>query len=352
MKSYKCTNCGNTWESQEMPFECPKCHSAAITQLGGDNNMMSTLKKYWWIIAAAVVAAVILIVALPNGATRVKVKTDTETGRMEVTLKGKHASEYRVILEQNGYVEREDSTDNNNPVVFFDLYGEYTLKISYKGTGNVPRIRKFKTEYSFDRVSNDVPSNSEADTSGFVPGIDVINDEVPKTDRPEFKDLSITPKRIKKGETYTITVLLSPHGPGLDMVQFSLDGVKYQESNVFAGLTPGNYTIYAKNKKIENLISSTEIALEEPFAGKCPSVKEINDLLPKIYEGDNNARTKLMSKLGRDTKLIDAKTNGISVYSTVSNWINQSVEVDGVEHEVISIDCDDGKVNSVTIKKL
>lgn len=351
MKSYKCTNCGNTWESQEMPFECPKCHSAAITQLGGDNNMVSTLKKYWWIIAAAVVAAVILIVALPNGATRVKVKTDTETGRMEVTIKGKHASEYRVILEQNGYIEREDSTDNNNPVVFNDLYGDYTLKISYKGTGNVPKIRKFKTEYSFDRVSNDEPSNSEADTTDFIPGLDVIKGDVPKTDRPEITRVNINPKRIKKGETYTITVLLSPHGPGLDKVQFSLDGVKYQESNVFAGLAPGNYTIYAQNKDKKDMVSSTEIPLEEPFADKCPSVDEINSLLPLIYNGDEKARTKLFNKLGRDTKLLDEKTNGISVYSTVSSWINQSVAVDGPQHKVVSIDCDDGKINSVTIRE-
>lgn len=347
MKSYKCTNCGNTWESQEMPFECPKCHSAAITQLGGDNNMMSTLKKYWWIIAAAVVAAVILIVALPNGATRVKVKTDTETGRMEVTLKGKHASEYRVILEQNGYVEREDSTDNNNPVVFFDLDGEYTLKISYKGTGNAPKIRKYKTEYSFDRISNDEPSNSEADTTNFIPGVDVIKGDVPKTDRPEIRLVKVNPNRIKKGETYTITVLLSPHGPGLDKVQFSLDGVKYQESNVFAGLNPGNYTIYARNKEFESLVSSTDRTLEEPFTGNCPSLDDINALLPKIASGDSKARTKFLNLLGRETKI-----KGSSPFPDVSNWLSDGIGVDGVKHKVVSIDCNDGKVNSITIKEI
>ena len=217
-------------------------------------------------------------------------------------------------------------------------------KVIYKGIGNVPKIRKFKTEYSFDRDSNEEPSSQE-DTVEIIPGIDVKKGDVPKTDRPEIIKVSSNPLRVKKGETYTITVVLSPHGPDIDECRFSLDGINWQESNVFAGLAPGGYKIFAQNKSKEDLVCITETTLQEGFADKCPSVEEVNALLPKIANDDYNARRKLLDMLGRDTKI-----KGSAGYPTVSQWVNQCVEVDGVIHKVVAIDCNNGKVNSITIQ--
>lgn len=349
MKTYKCTNCEHTFESEEMPFECPKCHSAAITKLGGDKNPGSAFKKYWWIIVAAIVAAIILFVAMPNGATRVKVKANSETGRMEVTVKGKHASEYKVVLRQNGIPEHEDSTTFSNTVIFNDLLGDYKLEVTYMGSGNVPKIRKFKTDYSFDRISvavNNVEDNP-VDTN-IIEGVDVKpGTTIPKTDNPEIIRVNVSPKRVKKGDTYTITVQLSPHGCSVDNARFSLDGIKWQESNVFAGLAPGTYKVFAQNKDKEDLVRHTEITLQEGYSDSCPSVDEINVLLPKIANDDYNARRRLLDLLGRETKV-----NGAGgVFPTVSQWINQCIAVDDdVKHQVVAIDCAGGKVNSITIR--
>lgn len=345
MNSYKCTNCEHVWESQEMPFECPKCHSASIIKMGGDKDLVTTLKKYWWIIVAALLAALVVIIALPKGATRVKVKTDTETGRMEVTLKGKHALEYAVILEQNGYIEQEDSTMAHNPVIFNDLLGDYTLKVIFKGQGNAPRIRKFKSEYTFDRQRED-EDETEEDVSTYIPGVDVKDSDIPKTDRPEIVKITPNPLRVKQGGTYKISIDLSPNGCNVKNAAFKIEGGDWQESNVFENLAPGSYKVYVKNIDMPDLVDESMIVLQEGYADKCPSVEEINALLPKVANEDMAAQKKFYDLLGRETKVI-----GDNFHPTVSTWVDQCLCVEGIRHKVVAIDCNNGKVNSITIKE-
>lgn len=349
MKTYKCTNCEHTWESEEMPFECPKCHSATISQIGGNkNDLGATFKKYWWIIVAAVVAALVLILALPNGATRVKVKTDTETGRMEVTVKGKHASEYAVILEQNGYVERQGSTADNNPVIFDDLMGDYTLKLIYSGSGDIPKIHKFKTDYSFDRSNNNVEESDYKDDETIV---DIFDDNiiVAKTDKPEIIKVETHPDRVKQGGKYSVTIRLSKHGCQVSDAEFSMDGLKYQSSNVFDNLEPGEYKFYVRNKEAgkQNLVDEKGITLQEGYSDNCPSVDDINSLLPKVAQRDREATAKLFKLVSRETKI-----EGAGVISDMLGLSRELVSDQSMTYKVVSIDCSGGKVNSVTVKKL
>ena len=143
MKNYKCNSCGNEWEANDAPFECPKCRESynSISEIATRPTIWATLKKYWWVIAGAALLAIGVLLVLPSSTTQVSVDADQDMHRMEVTLHGKHAKEYMVILKQGGNIAQSGLTSENNPVIFNDLMGKYILEVMYVGQGETPKIR-------------------------------------------------------------------------------------------------------------------------------------------------------------------------------------------------------------------
>lgn len=336
MKQYKCNNCEHQWESQDEPFECPKCHSASIVEVGGKASLAETLKKYWWIIACALAAALLVILIMPKNATRVKVDADSDIGRMVITLKGKHASEYLVMLKQNDNVDKQAYTKDGNPVIFNDLQGDYVLELMYTGQGNAPKVRKYTKEYTFSI------STTEEVTEVLGDGTIV---DVPTTPKPEIVKLEPSPKRIAEGGTYTVTIKLSPYGCPEAEAEFSMDGQNWQDKPTFSNLASGDYKFYARSKSMPDLVSDAELYLQEAHSKECLSVEKANALLSGIAKSDENAINSFYKYASRNTTV-----KGVDELSSVYGLVVAIREDEQVNYTITNIDCNNGKVNSITIK--
>ncbi len=336
MKQYRCNNCDHQWESQDVPFECPKCHSASIVEVGGKPSFADTIKKYWWIIACAVAAALLVILIMPKNATRVKVNADTEIGRMVIKIKGKHASEYLVMLKQNDNIDKQAYSKDGNPVIFNDLRGDYVLELMYTGQGEAPKVRKYQKEYSFNMAA----------TEEAIVNDDIDTDlTISSTPRPEIVKLEPTPKRIAEGETYTVTIKLSPYGCSEAESEFSMDGENWQDKPSFSNLTSGDYKFYARNKKMPDLMSNAEVFLQEAHSKECLSVEKANALLPSIAKSDDKAIDTFYKYVSRNTEV-----KGVEEIRSAYGLIVAIREDEQVNYIITSIDCSNGKVNSITIK--
>lgn len=336
MKKYKCNSCGNEWEAIEAPFECPKCRESynSISEVGMQITIWATLKKYWWVIAGAALLAIVVLLAIPSRATRVSVDANQEMKRMVVTLHGKHANEYMVILKQSGNIAQCGLTSESNPVIFNDLMGKYTLEVMYVGQGETPPIRSFKSEYEF--------FDSDIDGGG---GTDSISK------KPEIDQLDFTPKRIAQGKTYTVTVKLSFRSCPADLVEFSTDGTHWQTSPEFTKLEAGEYIFYArrKEKDLHDLCTQKEIVLQEaPTSKKCITPAELNVLIEKMgsgdYEASDKARVQFKKIVGNSTPVL-----GVANVQSVNDMETDIVGM-GITYTVVEVDCEEGVLNSITIK--
>lgn len=335
MKKYKCNSCGNEWEAIEAPFECPKCRESynSISEVGTQITIWATLKKYWWVIAGAALLAIVALLAIPSRATRVSVDANQEMKRMVITLHGKHAKEYMVILKQSGNIAQSGLTSESNPVIFNDLMGKYTLEVMYVGQGETPPIRSFKSEYEF--------LNSNTGDGG---GTDSISK------KPEIDQLDFNPKRIAQGKTYTVTVKLSSRSCPANLVEFSTDGTHWQTSPEFTKLEAGEYVFYArrKEKNLHDLCTQRELVLQEaPASKKCVTPAELNALIEQMGSGDNDASDRARSKfkriVGNSTPVL-----GVADVQSVNELVTDIVSM-GNPHTVVEVDCEEGVLNSITI---
>ena len=339
MKQYRCTNCENSWEAMDDPFECPKCHSANIMEVNRKPSFIDSLKRYWWILACAAVVVFLFLLLMPKDATRVIVKSYDDIGRMEVTLKGKHSNEYLVVLKQNGSIEQQAFTEDSNPVIFMDLRGDYILELLYQGKGVMPRVRKYTKEYSFYSESDNYRNEQV-----IYDGIDSI--EVEKTVKPEIVKLIPSPSRIAIGGSYSVTIVLSPYGCPVAEAQFSMDGQNWQNSPKFSNLKPGGHKFMARNKKMNDLISEKSFVLEDAVQSKeCLSVEKANSLLPGIAKGDNRSKKEFIKYAP-----IMTPVKGDDVIVTLYRLLLILEEDEEVNYFITDIECSNGLVESITIK--
>lgn len=339
MKQYRCANCENSWEAMDEPFECPQCHSADIMEVNRKPSFTESIKRYWWILASAVVVVFLFIILMPKDATCVIVKAYEDIGRMEVVLKGKHSNEYLVVLKQNGSIEQQAFTADSNQVIFMDLRGDYVLELVYQGKGVMPRVRKYKKEYSF---------YSEGGNYGNEQVIYVGKDsiEVEKTVKPEIIKLIPSPSRIAIGGSYSVTIVLSPYGCSVAEAEFSMDGQNWQNSPKFSNLKPGGHKFMARNKKMNDLISEKSFVLEDAVQSKeCLSIEKANSLLPGIAKGDSRSKNEFIKYAP-----IMTPVKGDDAIPTVYRLLLVLREDEAVDYFITDIECSNGLVESITIK--
>ena len=168
--------------------------------------------------------------------------------------------------------------------------------------------------------------------------------------KPEIEQLEFNPPRIAQGKTYTITVKLSKRSCPIENVEFSTDSTHWQSSPVFTKLDAGEYTIYArrKEKNLHDLYTKKEIVLQEAPNKKCVTVDELNSLIEKMAYGEGDASDKAADKflrlVGNNTTVI-----GVDKVRSASDMETDIVS-GGSVYTVVEIDCEDGVLNSITIK--
>lgn len=342
MRKYRCTNCDYKWESRDVPFECPKCHSAGIVDEKSEGGIAAALKKYWWILASAIAIACLIVILLPKNSTRVSVKTNEEEGTMTVKLSGKHAEMYTVQLMQDGIVQDQFETkDGNVEHTFSQLVGEYYLELMYMGTEENVKIRKFKNRYFFiDRLEN-IDNSTIVDDNGDV----TIAGRT--TDRPEISQIVPTPARIKDGEKYKIEVKLKAHGCTVEEAEFSLNNVDWQRSAQFNDLSSGSHKMYARNAKKNELTCQMDFYLDEAAPKARITEAKANELLGRIASSEG-ADAKARDEWNKNFPNATPVLGGDGVETT--QGLRMAV-ADGETYRITNIEIKNGRVISVTVSK-
>ena len=294
MKKYKCCDCGKIWEAAEEPFECPDCHSANIVEVISGGKLTLTLKKYWWIIAVAIVLAVVLFLLSPSkGSTNVTTKQDKKYHTLTVELSGDYTSQYALVLKQDGVIMHQHIlNDGNAEHTFTDLCGTYTLDVTWLGKGDAPQTNNYNNEFDFGDWCNET----------LIDDVNILKL------RPEIKEIKSTPRRIiKKGDTYTVQVILHPGG--VDDVEYAVDNGQWQNNNTFRNLKPGKHTYYVRNANQHAYIDSIQRPLEEATKGDITTEK-LNGLLNQLSNGDDNAKREILKYFSGSTQVQGAENIG------------------------------------------
>ena len=146
---------------------------------------------------------------------------------------------------------------------------------------------------------------------------------------PEIIQIVSSPGRIsKKGETYTIKVILDDHFAG--EAEYSIDNAQWQTSNTFPRLVPGEYEIFVRNSRQDAYRDSKPVKLlEEPKITL--TVDEANDLLSRVSDGDDEAKKKLKQCFGNSILVV-----GVENINTLQDLLRDCCVL-GNRYEIISI---------------
>lgn len=252
METYKCLNpnCGQVWQSNEEPFECPSCHETNFINV--KNPDPGFFKKNWWVIlVAVVVVAFVVFLFLRNsgGDTQVNAVQDTKAGTITVTIKGNHENDYRIQLLKGG--AEFQKVENVNETVFNIIDdGTYTLNIQYIGGGKAPEINQYQNVFIFEEVVSelDVDDVTELDKDQVTPQIVQI-DYSPTT--PSSK--------------YTVTLKIDLKGDYAKNVEYAIDDGRWQNKSEFKNVKPGRHTFRARNKKNHAKENVKGLTLMRPY---------------------------------------------------------------------------------------
>lgn len=262
MAKYKCQNpeCGHSWESDQIPVECPKCFQGNFVKTGSDTKW-----KKWGGIAAGAIILLIILVKIIDSRTKVTANADMSRCKLTVKITGKHSKEYKITLRKNGAVYGE--VTKKETATFSDLEGTYNLDVKFEGKGKIPKIKK-----PYQRIFTFVQPAA-----------------APKT--PEIKDLPHNPPRLTKSiKEYTVTVKTEESIVPLSETEFSKDGIHWQRDAKFEHLPAGTYTFTVRNIRDKSLQDSKTKILD-PFVSTPPPTKEqLQRLLDDIAKQDFNAK--------------------------------------------------------------
>ena len=311
MAKYKCQNpeCGHSWESDQIPVECPKCFQGNFVKTGSDTKW----KKWGGIAAGVIILLIILVKCIPCGKTKVTANADMSRCKLTVKITGKHSKEYKITLRKNGAVYGE--VTKKETATFSDLEGTYNLDVKFEGKGKIPKIKK-----PYQRIFTFVQPAA-----------------APKT--PEIKDLPHNPPRLTKSiKEYTVTVKTEESIVPLSETEFSKDGIHWQRDAKFAHLPAGTYTFTVRNIRDKSLQDSKTKILE-PFVSTPPPTKEqLQRLLQRLLDGIANQNA-------GDKDSFDAyqigKVTGIENISTGDD-LSTYVYIKQQPVQVVDINVDDG----------
>lgn len=291
-----------------------------------DNPVIRFLKNYWWL--GAIVILLILILRLcsgDEGTTVPRPKVNEENCCLTVTIQGKHKDEYEIVLRKDG-AEYGKSQKKSKVTFCVPDTGTYTVYIRFIGKGNVPKINQTQWPVHFTNPCTPPPMPN---ILGFSP--------------PDRHKLG------KKISVCTVTIIMdtSAGAAPLNEIEFSKDGTNWQDANVFKDMKAGTYTFYARNKRDESLIDEEQWILK-PYESCSPPTKEdLNDILEKIADCDDQASDKMKKLLcNNDNLIVKGVANITNMQELVIDACARSKSYKVTHIELNS----DGDVLSITVK--
>jgi|GEM_PF-2686474 len=133
--------------------------------------------------------------------------------------------------------------------------------------------------------------NNTLDGTGSMDPENISNEETDNTPQiPQITNINKSPDRLtKEVQTYTVTLITEGKKVKLEDTKFSLDGKKWQESPEFKNVKCGEHIFYARYKNKNSLQSQKAMYFECFVDVPLPTVSQLNELLKKIAECDDNA---------------------------------------------------------------
>jgi len=316
MSNYKCNNCGHQWFTDEEPFNCPNCQSTDFALLESKTSLP------WEKIVMGVVAFVVIIFLLKfcgsdRNVVSVTANQDNSKATLAVALDNYvpyKAKDFKITLKKDGVVQDEKKSVKTT---FSDLEGTYTLEVKYIGKNGNVVIGGYKRSYTFPEKPKAITILSVSSDRQFLP---------------------------KPTDTYTITVSVDDD----TNAEYQLDGGDWQKSNKFEGLKGKNedYVIVVRNGLAPNNTSLQDQKTTHlnPYKKAEPLTKaQIEALLKKVADLDDNAYDELLKKVGASTPVVGA--SNISTLQQLANAVNN-----GKDYTVTSVEYDSDKSYIVKIR--
>lgn len=342
MKKYKCSNpqCGYEWQSESEPFECPICKGSAIETLK-ESKTKGKISRYLWLILSLIAITIAIgIFLLTDKKTTVSTSADYVQNTITVEIKGAHQNDYRVQLMKDGVVY--DVKENDSDITFkIAAEGTYSIMLIYIGEGDAPETPKFQDTFTFEETPIDMPDDEGPD--------DAINPQIIKIDQ--------TPKT--PSDQYAIKIKINLKGDKTKLAEYSMDDGSWQKSNIFKNVEPGKHVFAVRNKKNESLSNTKSLTLEQPIAispkgeviipGEKTSVKLdkslIDNLLSKIFKGNEDAGDELLKLLGQNTP--------VTGVSHIQNVFDLQLDAYTNRYTVVDLEKDNsGRVISLKVKRI
>lgn len=294
---YQCNECKHVWEQEEWPDSCPDCGSDNFKKASSFSFMS---KSGLGIIAAVVVILILIKIIVPPERTEVTVRFDDYSGKLTVKLEGKKAAgNYRIHVLRNG-ADFCDPSQSAQLTKVFESPGSYQVQVRWKGN---------KTEQ---------PTLVWDGSPNFVVS------EKPKA--PEIIGIAIL-KRDFPTQRYQVSVKTDTGLVAASSTEYSVDGVNFQSSPVFANLKPGKYTFHVRNKKNNTMTGALEKELPK-ISKDAPSDSYINQLLSDIAQGDAAAFGKFVKVVENGNPLpVSDGSGSIQNSRALINYVNATQTV-------------------------
>ncbi len=177
--------------------------------------------------------------ATPNATIWARLEHTLATGCYDIVSFNVTVFDYPMPEIQDEYVLCENSTVTLYAPPGFVSYNWSTLETGASITVDEPGLYTVEV--------------SDGTCSGIAE-INVVLSAPPAIDHIETVDWTASDN--------SITVV--PAGGSSGAVEFSLDGLNWQDSNYFGGLSPGEYTVYVRDKGLCGVVTETVVLLHYP----------------------------------------------------------------------------------------
>lgn len=334
---YKCNDCNHKFSSEEDYPECPNadCRSNNVQLI---RNSFSAKKVVIGIVAiiVALLAIILIIKSCSPPDTKISANQFDETnGSIIVEIKGEHQFEFEIDLIRDedgvsmgksaaniGKFAQKDAksrkkTYDNLASTEKDI--SYTLKVIYKGENNDQSKYNFTKQFSFPKIE--------------------------AVCQPSINNIDLNPTILtNSSQKYAVTVHIA--STCKDKMEYSIDGTKWQSSNVFQNI-PGNnqkvYTFYVRNTNDPTLTDQKDRLLPEYKKIPIPTDAELTNLLSQIAHKNQTALDKFIELVS------NAKVKGVKNINDGTALANE-VYIQQQPFQVINVDVQNGVLVSITVK--
>jgi len=273
MAKWKCndTACLHQWTEKD-PTCCPQCGSTDFQQISGPPIP-------WKIIGLIIVGLIVLILmskcnsCVDNSITAtITFKENTGTIKVELDIDNKDKKDFVIELQKGASVH--EIAEGVKTKTFNGLMpGSYYVNVKYIG----------------EKKGADKPNIIYDKTKGPYTIID------PPPPPPTPTIVRVVPVPNKSTLKYTLIVKIKPDSL-TKLCEFSIDGSSFTQSNVFNNVPAGTYNITARLIDDNSIQDTYPSLILTPIDNTPPKPIDLQGLLNKISNGDDNSFNQL-SKL-------------------------------------------------------